>query len=285
MRLIDEGRQVYRLLRTHSSTLGPSDHPVIGDLGDPFVMRPLLERCHTVFHLASSTTPGSSARHPVMEVEHNLLPTLRLLEILQDFPETRLAFISSGGAVYGNPGTHPVPETQPLAALSHYGAGKIALEAFFRSHGNATGSDIFILRPSNIYGPGQALKGGFGLVRTMLEHLRLDESMEIWGDGEAVRDFLYIDDMVDACSRILHLNQKCGTFNVGAGQGHSINSIKTLVEQVTGKQLHTVYRPGRATDVRHIVLDYSAFRNATGWLPSVPLDQGIARTWQWLTTT
>jgi len=240
----------------------------------------VLPRCGTVVHLASATTPGSSARHPDMELG-NLTLTLRLLELMQDYPETHLIFFSSGGTVYGNPGWLPVTEDAPIAPLSNHGAGKAAQEAFcqaFRVRGHA----VTILRPSNAYGPGQIPKGGFGLIRTMLECIRVDTPLEIWGDGENIRDFIYIDDIVEACTRLINLPQDSGTYNLGSGIGYSINQVRRIVEQVTGIDLKTSHHLARGIDVRAVVLDISRIDARLSWKPQTGLEQGVLHTWNWL---
>jgi UDP-glucose 4-epimerase len=243
----------------------------------------VLPQCGTVIHLASSTTPGSSATDPGLELG-NLTLTLRLLELMQNQPKTHLIFFSSGGTVYGNPDRLPVTEDTPIALLSNHGAGKASQEAFcqvFRAQGHA----VSILRPSNAYGPGQTIRHGFGLVRTMLECVRLGTPLEIWGDGENVRDFIYIDDVVEATTRLINLPQDSGTYNLGSGIGYSINRVRNIVETVCGKELSTIYRPGRGIDVRSVVLDNSRLSARMSWQPAVTLTDGVARTWEWLQQT
>lgn len=243
----------------------------------------LLPRCGTVVHLASATTPGSSARHPEMEM-NNLAPMLHLLERMQHHPGAHLIFFSSGGAIYGNAAQLPTGENMPLAPLSCYGAGKAALEMFcqaFRSQGHA----VTILRPSNAYGPGQVLRSGFGLVRTMLEHARNHTPMDIWGDGQTIRDFIYIDDVVEACEGLIAMPSDCSTYNLGSGVGHSINQVKRIVERVTGSELKTVCHPVRDIDVRSVVLDISRLEKSLSWRPRYSLEDGIRCTWNWLKET
>ena len=240
----------------------------------------VLPQCGTVIHLASATTPGSSASHPHLELA-NLALTLRLLDLLQTQPQTHLIFFSSGGTVYGNPDRLPVTEDTPITPLSNHGAGKASQEAFcqaFRAQGHA----VTILRPSNAYGPGQTIKSGFGLVRTMLEHVRVGTTMEIWGNGENIRDFIYIDDIVDATTRLIKLPQDSATYNLGSGMGYSINQVKSIVEQVCGKKLKTIYRPVRDIDVRSVVLDNARLNARLDWQPGVGLADGIARAWEGL---
>jgi UDP-glucose 4-epimerase len=240
----------------------------------------VLPQCGTVIHLASATTPGSSASQPDLELG-NLALTLRLLALLKQQPQTHLIFFSSGGTIYGNPDRLPVTEDSPIAPLSNHGASKASQEAFCRA-ARAQGSAVTILRPSNVYGPGQMMRQGFGLIRTMLEHVRVGTLLEVWGDGENIRDFIYIDDIVEVGMRLIKLPQDSGSYNIGSGIGFSINQVKEIVETSCGKKLRTIYRPGRGIDVRSVVLDNSRLNARLGWQPSVGLADGVARTWEWL---
>jgi UDP-glucose 4-epimerase len=256
-----------------------------GSLEDESLLDTLLSRCDTVFHTASATTPGSSTHDPVLEGTHNILPTLKLLAALQKYPNVHLVYLSSGGCVYGNPVSTPVTETHPLQPQSYHGAGKVAAEAFlhaFRAHSSGA-QPVTVLRPSNLYGPGQPLREGFGLVRTVLERLRTDSVLEVWGDGETVRDFIYIDDFVDACERFIDLSDDSDTYNVASGFSCSINELIKIVQRVCGKPLQVRYRTGRRTDVRTVVLDTSKLRKRLNWLPAVTLEEGISRLWLRLT--
>ena len=240
----------------------------------------LVPQCSTVIHLASATTPGSSAGQASLELG-NLALTLRLLDLLRAQSHTHLIFFSSGGTVYGDPLSLPVAEDCPLAPVSNHGAGKAAQESFCQAL-RAQGHAVTILRPSNAYGPGQTMKSGFGLVRTLLEHARLGTAMEIWGDGENVRDYIYIDDIVEATLRLIDQPQDGGTYNLGSGMGYSINQVKDVVEQVCGRPLHAAYRPARGMDVRSVVLENTRLSARLGWKPGVGLVDGVARTWDWL---
>jgi UDP-glucose 4-epimerase len=282
-RLLDDGRTIHRLLRTPAPALAGHDKVHVSDLNDIAALRSILASCGTVFHLASATTPGSSAHQPTQEVELNLRPTLQLIETLQHFPDIRLVFVSSGGTLYGNPTTSTVAEKAPLAPLSYHGAGKLAAETFLHTFQHLNGQAVTVLRPSNLYGPGQSMRDGFGLIRTMLEHARQGTAMQIWGDGESVRDFLYIDDLVEACYQVLEQRSRgWEVFNVGAGEGHSINQIRQLVEAVIGLPVRATFHPPRPGDVRRIVLDCTKIRAELGWHSAVSLAEGIRRTWQWL---
>jgi UDP-glucose 4-epimerase len=240
----------------------------------------VLPQCGTVVHLACSTTPSTSAAKPSLELG-SLALTLRLLDLLKDQPQTHLVFFSSGGTVYGNPQALPVAENSPMAPLSNHGASKASQEVFcgaLRARGHA----ITILRPSNAYGPGQTVKSGFGLVRTVLEHARLGTEMEIWGDGDSVRDFIHVDDVAEACARLVDLPQDSGTYNLGSGKGHSVNEVLRMVEDIGGCVVRKRYRPARTVDVRNIVLDISLLETRLSWTPQITLEEGIQGSWKWL---
>jgi UDP-glucose 4-epimerase len=239
-----------------------------------------LPHCGTVIHLASSTTPGLSATRPELELD-NLALTLRLLDLLQKQPSTHLIYFSSGGAIYGNPIKLPVAEDSPLAPLSYHGGGKAAQEAFCQVL-RASGHAVTIVRPSNAYGPGQTMKSGFGLVRTLLEHARHGTTLEIWGDGENVRDYIFIDDIIEACMGLIKLPQDSATYNLGSGVGYSINQVKGIVEEISGKKVQTIYRPARGMDVRAVVLDNTRLKERLQWQAGTDLADGVAKTWEWL---
>lgn len=253
-----------------------------GSLDDREILERVLPECKTVIHLASSTTPGSSSRQPALEADKNITPTLRFLDILQGYENVHIIFVSSGGTLYGNPESIPVNEIHPLNPLSFHGAGKVAIETFLRTFSTFPEKSTTIVRPSNVYGPGQPLRSGFGVIRTMLEHVRRGTVMEIWGDGTSVRDFLYIDDMLAALIHLIDFPHDNNTYNVGSGIGYSLNQLKEIIESVCGKKLRAIYRPGRKIDVKAIVLDSSRLIKKTKWHPSVSLEQGIELTWKWL---
>jgi UDP-glucose 4-epimerase len=279
-RLAADGRPVHVITRhPQPSNAGPVVVHV-GDLGDPALLEKLSHQCATVVHLASATLPGSSARNPTRELD-NLSPTLRLLETMQHWENAHLIFMSSGGTVYGNPAANPVSEHAPLIPLSNHGAGKVALEGFLHAF-RVTGHPVTILRTSNAYGPGQSMRAGFGLVRTLLEHARSGESIEIWGGGNNVRDFVYIDDVVEVCKRFIEVPRDSDTYNLGSGIGYSVKQVLRVIEEVTGAELKTIFRPARRMDVQSVVLDISKLEARLEWRPQVELVEGVERTWAWL---
>jgi len=275
-RLHQEGHEVHVLGRRPAKGLPGGVLVHSGDQADKALIRPLLERCAAVVHLAAATVPADTVWQPVAEAQASLMPALGFLECIQDFPGCRCLLISSGGALYGAT-AEGAAEDLRLAPTSYYGAGKVALESFFQVFGQRQPGCLSILRPSNVYGPGQPLRGGFGVIRTLLERARTDGKVEVFGDGTSLRDYLFIDDMVAAC--LAALDAPTVTCNVGSGQGVSLLELIAVVERVTGKRLAVEYRPARASDVSRIVLDPQRATERLGWTPGVSLEEGIRRTW------
>lgn len=254
-------------------------------LSDEAPLKELLSRCGTVFYLASDSVPATTANHPSLDGELNVMPFLRFLDVLQACPDTHLLYVSSGGTVYGNATAIPINESCPVAPISYHGAGKAASEAFLHAFGSQSDSQITVFRPSNIYGPLQPYVAGFGIIRSIMEKLKREETLEILGDGEIVRDFLYIDDFVSACLLAMDLrnDQKpYRVFNVSSGQHLSINQLCEAIEAVAQQRLKRHYRQGRAIDVKAVVLDNSKIRNELGWHPVIEINEGLKRTWEWI---
>jgi UDP-glucose 4-epimerase len=277
--LVAGGRVVHVLGRHVASGLRDGIVSHRGCQSDATVIAPLLKYCDAVVHLASATTPGSSARAPARDVAENLVPLAGFLEALADAGPKRVLFLSSGGAIYGNPESLPATECHPPQPISWHAAGKAAAEIFMETFARQTGAPVAILRPANVYGPGQSLQAGFGLVRNLLDKARSGEAVEIWGSGQQMRDFLYIDDLVDACTRLLDTPMATGVFNAGSGVGTTLLELVELVRQVTGRDLPVQLMPGRGIDVEGIWLDCSRLHEATGWQPTTTLADGLMHTW------
>ncbi|QBB69585.1 NAD-dependent epimerase/dehydratase family protein [Pseudolysobacter antarcticus] len=282
IRLRDRGYDVHVL--TRSITMNTPDGVTVhgGGIENSELIRRLIPQSSTVVHMASATTPSLSSKSPSLEANLNIAPMLGLLEELQQHPQVRLIYISSGGTVYGNPKQELVSESAELKPLSFYGAGKVAAEGFLQCFQRASGSPIIILRPSNVYGPGQPRYQGFGVIRTMLQHMLDHSPMTIWGDGSVIRDFIYIDDVVSAIECVLGDKDASGIFNLGSGVGHSLNDLKNIIEEVCADTLSVHYESTRTIDVQRIVLDTQKMQQCFDWTLTTSLREGIKKTWEWL---
>lgn len=252
---------------------------IAGSLEDATVTTRSLVGVDVVFHLAGTTVPSTSNLDPVADVQGNLVATLGLLGAMRAAGVRRIVYFSSGGTVYGNPTVSPVPESHPLRPISSYGVVKAAIESYLHMYQQLGDIDPVVLRPSNPYGPRQSTAGIQGSVAVFLGLAARGEPVRIWGDGEVVRDYLYIDDLVELAATA-GLARHVGVFNVGSGEGHSLNTLCAMISDIIGRPLEVEYLPGRAFDVRHVVLDVSAARQAFGWAPHTSLCDGLARTWR-----
>jgi len=253
----------------------------VGDICDVAVLRSALEGVDVVVHLASSVVPATSNLDPVADVENNLIGVIRLLEVMREMGTRRLIYFSSGGTVYGPPRVLPICEDHPESPISSYGIVKGASEKYIRMFGHLHGLRYCILRPSNPYGPGQLDRASQGVIAAYLWRLARREHIEIWGDGNVVRDFIYIDDLVSGSTRVI-IDGVEGTYNVGAGAGQSINEIISVIARVTGLTPDVRYLSGRGVDVPQVVLYISKLCSVNSWRPSIAIEQGIAKTWRWI---
>lgn len=234
-----------------------------------------------VFHCASSTVPSTSNLDPIRDIEQNLVGAVHLLEAMRESDVRRIVYLSSGGTVYGHPTVVPVPEGHDLRPISSYGVIKVAIEKYLLMYQALHGIEPVILRPSNPYGPGQLPTGLQGLIASFLGRVAAGDVLPIWGDGEVVRDYLYIDDLIDMLV-VAARHTSTGIFNVGSGQGHSVNDIVDVIAAVTERQFDVVRMESRSFDVRRVVLDISRANEVFGWRPRTELPEGVARAWAWI---
>ncbi|WP_415908488.1 NAD-dependent epimerase/dehydratase family protein [Oleiharenicola sp. Vm1] len=238
-----------------------------------------LEGCATLLHLAWSTLPASSEAHPGSEERHDLPQLEQLLDALAAVPtrsRTHFVFFSTGGAVYGNAPGRPNREDDACAPVGRYGRAKLAAEQLIRARAERDGLPCTILRISNPYGYPVPKSRQQGLIAHALRCAVEGQSLTLWGDGRARKDFLYYTDFLSALELVV-ARRLCGVFNLAAGESHSVEEIIALVEAATEKKIRLTRTPAPTWDVQDSRLDNSRLAAATGWQPQVALAEGIRR--------
>lgn len=230
-----------------------------------------------VCHFASSSIPSSSNADPLADIDNNLRGTVQLLEAMRAVGNRRIVYLSSGGAIYGRPLATPINEDHPTNPLSSYGIVKLAVEKYLALYGEQYGFRSTVIRPANPYGPGQGTFGQLGAVTTFLNLALNRQRAVIWGDGSAIRDFVYISDLCDMVLTVLE-RDITGVFNCGSGAGTSLSTLIAIIERLTGLTLDREHKPARPFDPPAVVLDISQARTVMGWEPKVELSEGICRT-------
>jgi UDP-glucose 4-epimerase len=234
-----------------------------------------------VHHYAWTTIPASAEADPAADLRDNLGITIGLLEALRRRGGGRMVFASSGGTVYGRLGAAPAREDDRLAPITAYGVSKVAAEKYMQSYRDLHGVDARVLRISNPYGAGQDPLRGQGAVTTFVHRALDGRAIEIWGDGEVVRDFIHICDLIPAlvaaAGPLGGPGEPTPVFNLGSGAGHSLNQIVGVIEQVLGARVAVERKATRPFDVPVSVLDTAKAARELGWRPRIDLQAGIAR--------
>lgn len=283
-RLVSEGERIIAVSRSEIDFDLPNVETVVADVHEPKDYLSLVSRSRAIAYLASTSTPGTSAGRPLSELVNNLQPLAGLLQVLQDHSHVDLLYLSSGGSLYRSTSNIPATESAAVHPRSYHGAGKVAAEYFISAWSSQYAGRATILRPSNVYGPGQPERAGFGIVPTALGKITRHEILQVWGDGAAVRDYLYIDDLVDLTAKILHRRMPPGVrvFNACNGTGVSLNELFAAMEAVTGQPLQRIYELGRLLDASHVTMDPTLALREYGCSSATPLHEGLERTWTWL---
>ena len=269
-------RPVLAGLRAPLTLEGQSDQIVSGHLSSFDVLDAYAGEGDIYYYLIASMTPSNSFGQPSDFIAENLELFVRFLEWVEQKPGARVVYASSGGTVYGNADMVPTPESSPLRPISYYGLLKSTCEQYmqlFAAQGRLEGT---ITRISNPFGPGQKLNRGQGLIPALISRIRAGEPIDVINEGRAVRDYIFIDDVIDAL-RLAgeHDALRNQVVNVGTGLGTSVNQVIELVENALQSKARRQAHPRRFGEVETSVLDCSKLNLATGWAPRTDLISGL----------
>jgi len=247
----------------------------------------LLEAVEAVYLLAWTTKPQSANDDPGYDLSSNVLAGVHLLDgMLKLTKRPRLIFVSTGGAVYGAVEQQPITEAVTPLPIGAYGLSKWTFEQYLMLYHRIHDLEYLIYRPGNPYGEYQDSTAGQGAVAVFLGKIARNETIQVWGDGNVVRDYLHISDLVEALYLGLEYRVKDQQriFNVGSGKGESLAELIELLRAVCAKEIAVEYLPGRKVDVPKVILDYSKAQKYLGWSPKIFMRQGLAQTWAWVQT-
>jgi UDP-glucose 4-epimerase len=292
-RLVSDGHDVVVLdneatgVRSHVPTQArylKGDVARLGDLEEAFD-----GGLDAVFHIAGQVSLIRSFTDPVVDLHTNVEGTLNALQLCVTHRVPRLLYASSM-TVYGADETLPTPEDTPCAPISYYGITKYAGERYVHTTAERADLDfdfhVTSFRMYNVYGPRQALDNPYqGVLGIFLGNLLRGEPLTIFGDGEQSRDFIYIDDIVDAWTAAVDLSSTYGrVFNLGSGERLSITDLADHALAAFGRDRSNgavVYEEARPGEQRHVEADTTRARLTFGWQPRVSFEQGLAETVRW----
>jgi len=288
--LIDAGHQVSVFDRYPSRYRQPLANVeyISGDFANHGEVDAAVQGVDWVYHLAYTTLPQTSNDDPVYDVRSNVLDTLQLLKSCREHAVKKFVFISSGGTIYGIPQQLPITEEHPTEPMCSYGITKLTIEKYLSLYHHLWGLDYVVARLSNPYGELQNPFSKQGAIGVFLGNIVQELPITIWGDGEVVRDYVYIKDAVKAL--VLAAEYEAGPdepriFNIGYGSGHSLNEIVNEIKKVVDVKVQVNYTPARPVDVPVNVLDIGRAARHLEWQPKVDLAEGLARTWAWVKAT
>lgn len=253
------------------------------DITAPGLM-PLVEgfQPEVVLHLAAQMDVRKSVADPLHDTRTNVLGTVNVVTAAAQAGVRKVLFASSGGTVYGEPETLPVREDAPLRPASPYGAAKVAGENYVAAFGRLHGFAWTSLRLGNVYGPRQDPHGEAGVVAIFGTAMLEQRRTLVFGDGSSSRDYVHVDDVVEAFVQCLDSRTDGEVFNVGTGRSTGVRELHTLMAKACGAADAPEHREPRLGELQHIALEASALAAATGWAPRIALEAGLPGTVEWI---
>ncbi|MBV8928433.1 MAG: NAD-dependent epimerase/dehydratase family protein [Mycobacteriaceae bacterium] len=235
-------------------------------------------RPEVVFHLAAQIDVRRSVAEPQFDAEVNVIGTVRLAEAAQRAEVRKIVHTSSGGSIYGTPGKYPTNESAPTDPLSPYAASKVSGEVYLNTFRHLYGVECSHIAPSNVYGPRQDPHGEAGVVAIFSQALLSGKPTKVFGDGSNTRDYVYVDDVVDAFVKASGPKGGGQRFNVGTSVETSDRKLHSIVAGVAGAPDDPEFAPPRLGDLKRSCLDIRLAEIVLGWRPRVTREDGIART-------
>ncbi|MEB3063858.1 NAD-dependent epimerase/dehydratase family protein [[Mycobacterium] zoologicum] len=247
---------------------------VTADLAD------VLARCRpeVIFHLAAQIDVRHSVADPQHDASVNVVGTIRLADAARVAGVRKIVHTSSGGSIYGIPPRYPTTEDDPTDPASPYAAGKVAGEIYLNTFRHLYGLQCSHIAPANVYGPRQDPHGEAGVVAIFAQALLSGSPTKVFGDGSNTRDYVFVDDVVDAFVRASGPDGDGQRFNIGTGVETSDRQLHSAVAAAAGAPDDPEFHPPRLGDLKRSCLDISRAASVLGWRPQVELADGVTRT-------
>ena len=217
----------------------------------------------------------------INDAKVNILGSINVLENCRRFQVNKITFVSSGGAIYGEPKHLPCDEYHPVNPISPYGAAKFTVENYLHLYKRLHGLNFTSLRYANVYGPRQDPKGEAGVIAIFAKTMLEGGNIVIFGDGYQERDYVYVSDVVEANLLAID-NETSGMYNIGTGKGTSLNEIFLQLSSIVKYDKQPIYEPSRLGDIYKISLDSTKAFKELGWKPKVSQKDGLKNTVEYL---
>lgn len=236
------------------------------------------ERPDFISHHAAQMDVRRSVAQPLFDADVNILGSINLIECARKFGVKHFVYISTGGAVYGEPEHVPCDEAHPINPICQYGASKHTVEHYLFMYHVNYGLNYTVLRYPNVYGPRQDPHGEAGVVAIFTGKMLAGEPVTINGDGEQTRDFVYVGDCAHANYLAVTVDHEPGIYNIGWGLPTSVNDIFNTLAKITAFPHAASFGPAKVGETRHIYLDAAKARRELGWSPTLSLEEGLEKT-------
>lgn len=242
------------------------------------------EDIDAVCHLAASTDVRKSIKDPLNDIENNVSSLVNLLQLCSKYDVKRFVFSSTGGALYGNTNILPTPEGHPTNPISPYGVDKLTGEHYLYYYNKVHGLPVTILRYSNIYGPRQDRKGEGGVVMVFIKSLIEDVQVNINGDGNQTRDFIYVEDIANINISAIDQMPHSGfhVYNISSGVETSINQLYDMISKKLRINIKPIFLPATMGEISRSCLDNSLAKKELNIMPLFGLSDGINKTIEYL---
>ena len=251
--MAQKGEMVYSFDMALPETKKEGIKYISGDFFDDYTLEKVIAGMDIVFHAICTLNPGNSNDKCLMGYERDFVQTAKLCYLLKD-TNCRLIFLSSGGTVYGNQDIQPIREDAVPVPINHYGNLKLCIENTIRTFNFQSKRNMLVARISNPYGPGQNYLKGVGFIDAALKRAIHGETIEVWGNGDVVRDYIYIDDVCRMLYDLVHYHGKYEIFNLSSNTGTSQNDVLDIIKDIIPDG-SIKYAEARSVDAKKIILD------------------------------